>query len=84
MAHVTPAQLATPVRGLSRTEAARYVGVSPTKFDQLVDSGRMPRPRRLDGRVLWDVRALDLAFDEIPEDGSAPPPKQEADTWADM
>lgn len=76
--------LSCPPRGLSRVEAARYIGVSPTKFDQLVDSGRMPRPKRLDGRVLWDVRALDLAFDEIPEDGSAPPPKQEADTWADM
>jgi predicted DNA-binding transcriptional regulator AlpA len=67
-----------PRRGLSRVEAARYVGVSPTKFDQLVDSGRMPRPKRLDGRVIWDVRALDLAFDEIPDDA------KEVDTWGDL
>src|SRR5215475_14227879 len=41
-------------RGLSREEAARYVGVGTTKFDELVKDGRMPKPKRIDGRVVWD------------------------------
>jgi predicted DNA-binding transcriptional regulator AlpA len=69
-----------PRRGLSRTDAARYIGISPSKFDTLVKDGRMPRPKRLDGRVLWDVVTLDLAFDCLPED-SAP---EAANTWADL
>jgi excisionase family DNA binding protein len=59
-----------PRRGLSRDEAAMYVGVSAAKFDQLVADGRMPGPRRIDGRKIWDLRALDIAFDALPcEDG---------------
>jgi predicted DNA-binding transcriptional regulator AlpA len=60
-----------PRRGLSRIEAAMYVGISPSKFDELVVDGRMPQPRRIDGRKVWDVRAIDLAFDELPCDDSA-------------
>ena len=52
-------------RGLSRIQASEYVGVSPTKFDQLVADGRMPHPARLDGRVLWDRLALDRALDVL-------------------
>jgi len=57
-----------PRRGLSRVEAAQYVGISPSKFDELVEDGRMPRPRRIDKRKLWDVIELDLAFDALPRD----------------
>ena len=35
-----------------------YIGVSPNKFDELVKSGRMPSPKRIDGRKVWDMRAL--------------------------
>ena len=55
-----------PRRGLSREEAAMYIGISPTKFDALVGDGRMPGPKRIDGRKVWDVRALDAAFDHLP------------------
>jgi hypothetical protein len=55
-----------PRRGLSRDEAAIYVGISPSKFDELVRDKRMPGARRIDGRRVWDVRALDIAFDELP------------------
>jgi len=41
-----------PPRGLSRVQSAEYVGVSPTKFDQMVADGRMPKPKRIDGRVV--------------------------------
>lgn len=55
-----------PRRGVSRTEAATYIGVSTTKFDQLVGDGRMPKPRKIDARRIWDIRALDDAFDALP------------------
>lgn len=57
-----------PRRGLSHTEAARYVGVGTTKFDEMVRDRRMPSPRRIDGRVIWDIRELDEAFDNLPHD----------------
>lgn len=53
-------------RGLHRVDAARYVGVSATKFDELVRIGQMPAPKRIGTRRVWDVRALDLAFDALP------------------
>jgi hypothetical protein len=46
-------------------EAAAYVGISPTKFDQLVVAGRLPKAKQIDGRKVWDVRELDPAFDEL-------------------
>jgi predicted DNA-binding transcriptional regulator AlpA len=55
-----------PRRGLSRDESAMYIGVSTGKFDEMVSDGRMPRPVRIDGRKVWDIRALDLAFDALP------------------
>ena len=61
-----------PRRGLSRTEASIYVGISPSKFDELVADGRMPAPLKIDGRKLWDIRDLDLAFDELPREDSTP------------
>ena len=61
-----------PRRGLSRTEAAMYIGISPTKFDELVADGRMPGPVKIDHRKLWDIRNLDLAFDALSSDDSVP------------
>jgi hypothetical protein len=47
-----------------------YLGISPSKFDALVSDGRMPRPRLIDSRKVWDVFELDIAFDGLPrEDG---------------
>jgi predicted DNA-binding transcriptional regulator AlpA len=57
-----------PRRGLSRDEAAMYIGVSAGKFDDMINDGRMPTPRRIDARKVWDVRELDLAFDALPRD----------------
>ena len=69
-----------PRRGLSRTDAAIYLGVSPSKFDELVKDGRMPRPRIIDCRKVWDVYELDVAFDELPrEDG----PPNVGNSWDD-
>jgi excisionase family DNA binding protein len=65
--------LAYPPRGMSRDEAARYVGVGSTKFDEMVADGRMPRPKRVDGRVVWDRLRLDMAFSDLPEDEKVNP-----------
>jgi predicted DNA-binding transcriptional regulator AlpA len=62
-----------PRRGLSRTEAAMYIGISASKFDELVADGTMPKPVKLGSRKVWDIRDLDLAFDALPrEDDSIP------------
>ena len=61
-----------PRRGLSREEAAIYVGISATKFNEMVVDGRMPPARRVDGRKVWDVRELDLYFDDLPREINAP------------
>jgi hypothetical protein len=43
-----------------------YIGISAGKFDEMVADGRMPGPVKIDSRKLWDIRSLDLAFDELP------------------
>lgn len=59
-----------PPRGLCRDEAARWIGLGATKFDELVRDGRMPRGKRVDGRVIWDRYALDAAFADLPDSNS--------------
>lgn len=59
--------LSYPPRGLSREEAARYVGLGATKFDELVKEGKMPKPKRVGSRTVWDRVALDIAFTDLPD-----------------
>lgn len=63
---------AYPPRGMSRVAAARYIGVGTTKFDELVASRQMPRPKRIGGRVVWDRVQLDACFDELTEGAKTP------------
>lgn len=55
-------------RGLSRSEAAGYIGIGTTLFDKLVEAGQMPRPKRIGVRNVWDRYALDVAFDSLSAD----------------
>ena len=55
-------------RGLSRIQAASYLGISASLFDDMVRDRRMPGPKRLGGRTVWDRRQLDAAFDALPND----------------
>jgi hypothetical protein len=64
-----PASL--PPRGISRAQAAEYIGVGCSKFDELVRDGRMPKPKRIDGRTIWDRPKLDEAFAALDDDGAA-------------
>ncbi len=67
-------------RGLRRPDAASYVGVSPTKFDEWVARGVMPQPKRMDGVVIWDRVTLDVAFEELPDSNV----KADADVWGSV
>jgi hypothetical protein len=41
-----------PPRGLSRVQAAEYIGVSPSTFDKMVSDAQMPTPKKMRGRVV--------------------------------
>jgi hypothetical protein len=34
----------------------------------MVADARMPAPKRINARTVWDVRQLDIAFDALPSD----------------
>ena len=65
-----PDPLSYAPRGLSREEAARYVGLSCAGFDRLIAARLMPRPRQVGGRVIWDRVELDIAFSDLPHQGA--------------
>jgi predicted DNA-binding transcriptional regulator AlpA len=71
-ADILPLSLAP--RGLSRVEAAAYIGVSPSLFDEMVVDGRMPPPKHINSRVVWDRLKLDIAFEGLPD-------KQDRNPW---
>lgn len=57
---------AYPPRGMDRLDSARYIGVSATKFDLMVADRRMPKPKKIDGRMVWDRVELDMHFTDLP------------------
>ncbi|WP_020175340.1 helix-turn-helix transcriptional regulator [Methyloferula stellata] len=70
--------------GLSRTEAANYIGVSSSLFDEMVHDGRMPPPKRINGRTVWDRRRVEAAFSALPGDESFAQNEIEHDPYADV
>ena len=75
LSHIRP----IPRRGLSREEAAMYIGISAGKFEEMVADGRMPEPVKIDSRKLWDIRSLDLAFDALPRENET-----DGSSWDDF
>ena len=65
-----------PRRGLSRVEAAMYLGISPSKFDGMRKDGRIGPAKVIDGRKVFDVRMLDEIFDALPDENH-----DEAEDW---
>jgi hypothetical protein len=61
-----------PRRGLSRTEAAIYLGISPSKFDELRKANRIAPPKVLDGRLIFTVERLDEFLDSLPDENQTP------------
>jgi hypothetical protein len=66
--------------GLPELEAAAAIGISASKFRSLVGEKRMPSPRRLDGRNIWDVDELRAAFKALPHQDES----EKANSWADL
>ncbi|MET0438281.1 MAG: hypothetical protein ABW043_12395 [Devosia sp.] len=64
-------------RGLGEAEAAMYIGLGASKFAELVKDGRMPRPRLIDNRRVWDVDDIDAAFRALPIEGE----EQQDNPW---
>lgn len=68
------------VFGLQEAEAAAAIGIGATKFRELVEAGRMPKPRLLDHRLVYDVDELRAAFKAMPHEGE----QAAGSTWADV
>jgi hypothetical protein len=73
-------QTAPVILGLPEAEAAVAIGVSQTKFRELVAAGTMPPARVVGGKLVYDVDELRLALKAIPHQGG----DAEVDTWADV
>lgn len=73
MARTDALPVSLPPRGLCRVQAAQYMGVSPGTFDNMVEDGRMPVPKRIGARKVWDRLALDIAFVALPDEADANP-----------
>ena len=71
--HTEILPLSLAPRGLSRAQAAAYVGVSTSLFDTMVGDGTMPGLKRYNTRTIWDRASLDEAFAALPGDGDSNP-----------
>jgi len=61
--------LAYPPRAMKAERAAAYLDMSRSKFLELVDTQRLPKPKIIDGIRVWDRLALDSAFSDFPDRG---------------
>lgn len=57
--------------GLRLPLAAAFVGMSPSKFLELVERGAFPKPKTIDRVRVWDRRRLAEAFEMLPGDDDA-------------
>jgi hypothetical protein len=67
------------VFGLGEIEAAAAVGVSTTTFRTMVDERKMPRPKKIGARKVYDVDELRAAFKSLPTEGEG-----EGTGWEDV
>jgi predicted DNA-binding transcriptional regulator AlpA len=59
-------------RGLSLLQSAHNVGLGPSLFIALMKMGKMPQPKLIGTQMIWDRRALDAAFDDLPKELALP------------
>jgi excisionase family DNA binding protein len=71
-----------PRFGFSVVEAAEAVGVSVNTFLSMVADNRMPRPKPIGKRKVWDVEEVREAFKALPHDMQID--DGDANTWADF
>lgn len=55
MVSLTLRDISIPRFALRRNEAAASLGISPSLFETWVVEGKMPKPRKIKGVVLWDT-----------------------------
>jgi len=55
-----------PPLGVNREQAAALVGISASLFDKAVVAGTMPKPRKIGGRLVYDVTEVADAFRRLP------------------
>lgn len=67
--------------GLSREDAAEYISVGTTLFDTMVEDGRMPAPRAINNRNVWDREEIEACFKALPYHGSKRA-KQASSDWS--
>jgi predicted DNA-binding transcriptional regulator AlpA len=60
-----------PPRLMRRAEAARYVGMGVTTFDELIAEGKMPKPKKIRTMAVWDRVDLDGFVNDLTLDGNA-------------
>jgi hypothetical protein len=48
----------------------------------MVVDGRMPKPKRIDRRVIWDRQELDQAFEGV--DQLTRPPPEDKNSWDEI
>jgi predicted DNA-binding transcriptional regulator AlpA len=66
VAHKLQDHLGYPPRGMDAERAAAYLGLGRTKFLELVEIGRMPKPVRIEEELpRWDRFDLDAAWDDL-------------------
>jgi hypothetical protein len=66
-------------RGMRRDDAAAYLGISTSKFDDWVTRGIMPQAKRQDGVKVWDRYSLDQAFELLPDAA-----EETSNSWAHL
>lgn len=59
-------------RGLSLLQSAHYVGIGPLLFVALMRIGKMPEPKLIGLRKVWDRHELDAAFEALPKELAVP------------
>ena len=63
--------LSYPPGALRADRAAAYLSMSTSKFLELVDQGRLPKGKKLDGIVFWVRRTLDEFLDSYEGESDA-------------
>jgi excisionase family DNA binding protein len=66
-------------RGITRAEAAKYCGVSPSTFSRWIATGIMPGA--IPGTRIWDRHAVDQAFNKMSGAPLAPANDNSVDAW---
>lgn len=72
MGHKLADSLAYPPRAMRADRAAAYLSMGTSTFLRLVERGRLPKPKRLEGLVFWDRLSLDAFIENYEGEPETP------------